>query len=270
MNQTLWHSTIKLYIVTISYFILSGFWVFNKHPYLFNEKLGFLVLSLLFLFALIFKKLSTRSIAWLYIIEVLLLLISISINHQYYVENALRFQPYISIKLLGLFLALTAPALPWVGWTSLVATAAMPLLQYSYWPQAYQFQLPLQEPILTLCFVIVSGTIYLNRLYHLEILKKEIIISQKVLMLERLGGLVAGLQHLNNTPLQTIEMIIALLRTKHSESEIIIQTLERSYHAILRVNKLLGYCSSSHSNKSPSTIQELERDIIEIGKYLRT
>jgi hypothetical protein len=269
-NSSLWHSTLKLYIVGISYFVLSSIVALNKAPPILLGKVVFFLLSIFGLLTLLSKKLSVRDTCWLYIMEVIFIVVSIEVNHQYYVVNALRFQPYISIKLLAVFIALTGPSISWATWTSIGTTAAMLLIQYFSWPAIYKSQLGIQEPVLTICFVIVAGAIYLNRMHLQELLKKETVIAEKVTILTRLKRLVTGLQHLNNTPLQTMGLSIQLLRERHPDSEPIIEALERAYQSVVRVNHLMGLCGSSNIDKSASTVRELEQDLKDIGQYLKS
>lgn len=271
-EHSLWQSTIKLFIVGMLYFIVTAFFVNERSPELFLYKISFLLLTSLALALLLtrFKKSSSHFIGWFYIGEVLLILTSVALNHEFYVQNFERFQPYLPVKLLALFVALSAPTVHWVGWTSLSATAAVPLIQYYSWPSVFSAQLGIQEPAMTLSFIIVAATLYVNRLHTLKLMEKQIATSEKIAIFQRLGNLLAGLQHLNNTPLQTIEISLQLLRAKSPESKSLIDAMERAYHSVLRVNQLLSVGGSYDSEKSASTIEEFEEDIKEIGEYLKT
>lgn len=269
---TFWESTTRLSLITIFYFMVVLIYWYRGAPELINPTVIFLVLSIIG-FALLqtsFKKPSRNVVGIFFISFVILITISILMNQQHFVENFDVFEPYFVAKLLAISIALSAPPKLWVGWMSLFIVGLAPVIQYYSWPPFYRSQLGAQEPTMTIAFVIVAAVLYINRLRTLTLLKKEVIATEKLTFIQRLGGLMVGLQHLNNTPLQTMEISLELMREKCPECLSIIESMDRSYHSIVRVNKLLATGSQSVSQNSASTIEEFAEDVQGIREYLRT
>lgn len=266
-----WESTVRFGLASIGYFLLVDVYWYYRSPDLssYNNILLAFTIAAYLLLRIFFKKAPIDIIGCFFLSFVILILTSVICNHEYFVENFEMFQPYLGIKLLALSVALFAPPRKWVGWTSFIIISIVPLVQYYHWPTVYRSQLGFQEPAMTLSFVIIAAALYVNRLHTLSLLRKEIIAQEKLAIYQRLGGLMVGLQHLNNTPLQTIEISLHLLKEKCPECISTIESMERSFHSVRRVNELLA-TGTAVSQKSASTIEEFEHDVHDIGEYLQT
>lgn len=264
--------TAFFYIATLIHYLIIIIYFSNRAPELIIYHSYSLVFTSLGLISLrvFLKKVKPIFIGIMFVGLTLVLSYGILLNHEYYVENFKNFQPYIGIKLLAFSIALLAPTPQWIGWTSLAITLVLPLSQYYSWSAIYRDQLGIQEPIMTICFFVAASAIYINRLFTVKLLKKEIISLEKIAIYERLTNIIEGLKHLNNTPLQTIEMSLQLLRAEFPQAKSLIDSIERSYTEILKINNLLGKSATPATLKSASTIKEFERDIREMGKYLQT
>jgi hypothetical protein len=269
-GQTMRQATYKL-LITASIVLPINFFVWLvRAPQLVLPVTICLFLTLVMLIGLLLLKKESRLVEWIFLAEIIFLLTMTYFNHEYFVVDIV-FQPYVGIKFLALFIAvLTAPK-RLVGWLSLFLCAVVPFVQYYHWPFELRRNLGIQEPWATLMFIIASGVIYYSRLQTLALIKKEGAASERVLVYQRLRNLFAGLQHLNNTPLQTIELSIDLAREESNQETLaLIEAIDRSFKTLYRTLRLLSLGETSAVGLRPSdTIEEFEQEIKDGEKYLR-
>lgn len=183
-------------------------------------------------------------------------------NHEYYIESHWPFQPFIGIKIAAFFLAIICPPRRSVGWISLALLGFVPIWRYYFWEPRYQMALGIQEPWVTLVFVIGSAIIYSFRLRLSEFQQFEIEMKVRVKTLARFARLLLGAQHLLNTPLQTIELTVARLTPRGSFDD---QKLQQAFASIREVSSLLasidGHVQWESHMVLPKNSGDLEKDM---------
>ena len=169
------------------------------------------------------KTQPTQLASWIYLTNILVTVLMISLNHEYFVRANITFAPFLGIKLLAAIIALQAPMVRWVGYVSFAALLLSPPLQFFHWSPELQANLGHMEPWLTLTIVVCAGFIYQHRLQFFEMLEKKAKLEASAAELRRFTHLLLGAQHLSNTPLQIIESATQLIRDQLPEAEPLVQ-----------------------------------------------
>lgn len=185
----------------------------------------------------------------------------IALNHEYYIENNLPFQPFIGFKILSLVIALICPSSVWVGMASLGVAGLMPLERYFFWEPSARAVLGIQEPWLTTLVSILAAIIYVFRLRLNWLREAEIGLAAKLKIIRRLANLLVGTQHLLNTPLQTLEL---LMRNGNMSEPGVKESLGRAFASIRAVTRILTMINKSaqlESSALPSNPEALEAEM---------
>ena len=190
------------------------------------------------------------------------------INHHYWLELKVPFEGFFGFKIIAILIALQAPTIAWVGWSSLGFLFITPIVQYFFWSPEQQKLLGVQEPGFTAVVILSCGYIYFQRLKIFEMVQKQARLQASAAELRRFAHFLLGAQHLINSPLQVIETAVDLIRIKHPEAEPLVKKIENSFEPIRHVSRLLSF-GRKHLNwdevNIALTVEDLEREIKKIS-----
>lgn len=224
--------------------------------------------ALSFLLLFHFRKRKSAELAsWCYVFNVLISGLGVVYNHHIWVELNQPFTPFFGFKLIAIIVALQAPIIQWVGWSTLLFLFTAPVVQFLTWTNEQREILSLQEPWFTASVIIACGFIYYQRLRIIEMIRREAKLEESALQLRRFAHLLLGTQHLMNTPMQIIESGVDLIRFKSPEVEPIVNTIEKSLNPIRRISRLMSFGRQHLQWENVSlalTIEELEEEIKKI------
>lgn len=196
-----------------------------------------------------------------------LILIGVWVNHTLFFRAGRPFEPFIGNKVLALSIGLIAPPFLWVGMTTILAAGILPVIQYLLLDEAVRHALPVQEPWITCICVLIAVITYIYRLKWYETQLRAAQNEEKARMIQQFAHLLINAQHLANTPLQTIENTVAILKAQHPEQQKLTAPMERSLTRIREVMQLFSYCDS-HINweemELPRTLEAFEKRMKEL------
>ncbi len=242
----MWRASLTLTFMVLAVGVVSAYYLYYTMPVLVIPScimaiIGFI--SFLILLTLGDRTSLTLSIL-LFLLNIGVVMGCIWVNHFYYFDAHKLIEPFAGNKILALAIALIAPPIPWVGFVTITAAGAAPIAQFSTLSSEIRQTLPLQEPWMSQIYGIVAVIAYFFRLKLFETQKRLAQIEAKTLLLQEFSHLLLNAQHLANTPLQTIENSVAILRARVPEQEEIIEPLGRAVSKVREVVLLFSYCDS--------------------------
>jgi hypothetical protein len=163
--------------------------------------------------------------------------------NQQLAENALRWAPFQPNKLGALVVALLAPE-AWVGVISIAAYVVAPLIQLATFSPAIRAKLAVGEPWATIGFGAFALALLVYHLHRLELERRMTAAYADAVAKERLARALLAVRDLSNTPLQTIELSLALLRAVGPKDErahaSAFDRVERALRSLRDLNRLLS------------------------------
>ena len=226
-----------------------------------------------FVILVVLLTLRTRTRLWVSIVSILLLsgllLSLVWINHQFLFQSGQPFELFAGDKIFALAVGLVAPPVLWVGLTVITAAAVVPLIQYFLLAPEIVRTLPIQEPWLTVVYVVVAWVVYIFRLNWYKTQLQAARDQSRAAMLQEFAHLLIYAQHLTNSPLQTIENAVAIIRFQNPEQENLTKVMKRALMNVREVILLFSYCDSYidwDEMELPKSVEELEKrmkDLIE-------
>lgn len=190
------------------------------------------------------------------------------VNHYQWVQMGVPFEAFFGFKIMSLIVAMQAPTVIWVGWSSLSFLLLAPLIQYFFWNPEQQKLLGVQEPGFTIVVILSCGLIYYQRLKIFSMIQKQAQLQASAQQLRRFAHLLLGTQHLINSPLQVIETAVELIRLKHPETENLVQKIEAAFEPIRSVSRLLSFGRKHLDWEKVNialTVEDLEKEIQKIS-----
>jgi len=209
--------------------------------------------------------------SWIYLGNILTSIVTVTLNHEYFIHANVPFAPFIGIKMTAAIVALQTPAVRWVGWVSLAIMAICPMIQFYHWPPEIRYTLGSMEPWITLSVVICAGFIYYHRLQVFEMFERKAKLEAAAAELRRFAHLLLGAQHLTNTPLQVIESTTQLIRDQHPEAAPLVQKIEKAFIPIQHISQLMSFGKSHISWEDvqlPSSVEDFEKEVHLLAKEL--
>lgn len=188
-------------------------------------------------------------------------------NHEQYVRHHLPHEPFLGIKVIALFLPLFCPPKRWVARVTLPLLAVAAVIQFFSWPQEVRMQAGVQEPWATVAFVILSGITYRFRLNFAELRLAQRVTAERNLLLQRIAHVLMGTKHLMNTPLQTLEVALDVIRKERPLAADLSTSIENSFESIRRIATTLSFADPHvtwESYELPANVTELNLQIEKI------
>jgi hypothetical protein len=164
------------------------------------------------------------------------------------------FEPFTTFKTVALVVALAAPWRKPLAVASTAAAGALAVAQYYASSEAARAAMPFAEPWLT---GLVAGTcaiLCFYRIHASDLARRAHRAQAEAASFEGFARLCVSVRHLANTPLQTIEAQVAILRAARQVGELELERLERALDRLRRVSRLLagfeGHLRWQHGEES--------------------
>lgn len=173
--------------------------------------------------------------------------------------------PFVGHKMLFIGTAVMIPGSPWFGGAMIAALALHALVLWFHLDlSAASANLPLDEPWATFGYLCVAGALYGFRVYHGRIERELARVRAEARTLEVSTEVLFGLHDLMNTPLQVLELAIALLRRRQEVDDPVI---DAAIHALARLHVLrdqlpvlpvLPVSTVTHASLDPEVLRRLQ------------
>ena len=175
-------------------------------------------------------------------------------------------QPFVGHKVLLIGTAVMFPGAPWFGGAMLTALAVHALLLWFHLDLgASSAQIPLDEPWATMAFLCIAWAIYGLRLYLGRSMWELARVRAEARSLELSTEALLVMHDLMNTPLQVLELAIALLRRRRlgdaprrKEDDPI---LDAANHALVRLRVLrdqLPVSTATYASLDPEALRRFQ------------
>jgi hypothetical protein len=166
------------------------------------------------------------------------LLVAIWVTQSRLVARGLPWQPFQGEKLGAVGVALIAPAEPWVGATCILSYGVTAVAQYFTFPDAVRARLPVGEPGMTVLYALIAIGVLAQRVHAARSEQRRLAAEAEAAAIEQLARAVIALRDLANTPLQTLELAVGLLRRQHPEATALTGPMERALVRLRELNRL--------------------------------
>lgn len=200
----------------------------------------------------------------LYLGNVVFVAFGISVNQEAWLLSEYPFQAFMGIKFTAILIAMQAPPIRWVGWSSLATLFFSPIAHYFSWGPMEKMVVGIQEPWVSCLIVLGAFVLYEQRTQMFSLLRRKAKLEAAAEEHKRYSHLLLASQNLLSTPLQVIEGTAHLIRCQHPEAASLVDRIERSFHPIREINKLLSFGRDYiewDGLELPSSIKELEAEI---------
>jgi hypothetical protein len=154
-------------------------------------------------------------------------------THPYYAAAAGPWRPFEPHKLGALTVALLAPN-RWAGLLGIFGYVGSAVLQFQLFPGAAHKHLSVTEPWATVAYGAFSVALLAYRLRGLALARAVARGRAEAAVLQRLARASLNLRDLANTPLQTLELSLALLRSRGDLAPVV----ARMERALMRLQAL--------------------------------
>lgn len=150
------------------------------------------------------------------------------------------FEAFQAFKLSALLVALLGPPRAWIGVACIVSGGALAGIQYAHWPPGARAAVSAVEPWSTFVYVAISLGVYAYRLRVFELERRAAKAEAEAAARTRVARLLVAAGDLANSPLQTIELSIPLLRAAGGVPEAVLARIQRASERLRSVSNVLG------------------------------
>jgi hypothetical protein len=205
------------------------------------------------------RPMTVRFAAGAFVVVNLMIFAELWITANHFAANGLPWTPFLANKVGALAAALWAPEI-WSGIIVIAGFTGTAVAQYLSFPPSVQQLIPLGEPWTTLAFGGFAGAfLYFQlrgRAVEVEVLRARL----EAASLERLAQTLLAIQDLANTPLQTIELTVAVLRQQRPELTPALDRLDRAAERLHELNRILaGHESAVNWSRKDESFDARER-----------
>jgi hypothetical protein len=170
-----------------------------------------------------------------FMVNTIALLVALWITSGHWSTTGPTWTPFQANKLGALAVAMLAPQLG-VGLASIAGFTAIALGKCYFLDPAIQREFPVGEPWLILIYALFAGVLLVFRVRGLAIEREMLRVQAEAAANEQLARTFLRLSDYANTPIQTIALATALLRTKRPDE--LQPTLDRLARAVERLKDL--------------------------------
>jgi len=198
------------------------------------------VVGLLLLIVLLIRR-KTPSLALarvIFLINSASVAVSLGLTNLQFAAFDPTWVPFQAIKLGCLIPAMVAPEF-WVGLASILAYAltAVFQLQFSFSPETRSRFV--EEPWAVLAFALAGILALVYRFRRAQLEHEMARVQAQNFALTRMAGAFLNIRDFMNTPLQVIELSVALLRNSKQPPEQLLERIDRSLHSLREINSVL-------------------------------
>lgn len=151
-----------------------------------------------------------------------------------------RFAAFEGFKAVALAVATLAPFRPALCYGVVTACAVTPVVIYEVMPAPMRANLPVEVPWTTLVYPLLAAGILLYRVRALRTEREMLRAHARREQLERFAKVSLAYRDLVNSPLQTIDLLCAMLRRAHPESTDVLDRLGSSTSRLKAMGEMLS------------------------------
>jgi hypothetical protein len=155
-----------------------------------------------------------------------------------YASSGLPWVPFQANKLGSLAVALLTPQ-AWAGLLSIAAFSGSAILRFATLPAPVQQHLAYGEPAASIAYGIFGCALLLYRLRQVGAEEAMLRVQLEAAALDQLAHTYLAVRDLANTPLQTIELGVALLRIRPTDRADTLAAMARALARLRELNQLL-------------------------------
>lgn len=155
--------------------------------------------------------------------------------------SSIRFAAFEGFKAVALVVATLAPFRPALSYGVVGACAVAPVLLYEVMPAQMRANLPVEAPWTTLIYPLLATGILMYRGRALRMEAEVLRAHARREQLERFAKVSLAYRDLINSPLQTIELLCAVLRQEHPESKEPLDRLRRCASRLTAMGEMLSH-----------------------------
>src|SRR5262249_42826529 len=116
----------------------------------------------------------------------------------------------------------------------------MALLRYQTLPPEQQHRLPIGEPWAVLIYAVFALAILGYRVHSIALSRRMFRVRAESIATQKLARTFLALRDVRNTPLQTIELAVAIVRRRCPDEGPVFDRIERSLDRLYRLNRVLS------------------------------
>jgi len=174
-----------------------------------------------------------------FLINAAAVVFALVMTHPYYAAAPRPWRPFEANKLGALTAALLAPS-RWAGILAIAGYVGSAVIQYGLYPGNAHERLSVTEPWATVAYGAFSCGLLAYRLRSLALARTVARSRAEAAVLQRLARASLTLRDLANTPLQTLELSVALLRRKGEELTPVVARMERALERLHALGRALS------------------------------
>jgi hypothetical protein len=151
-----------------------------------------------------------------------------------------RFAAFEGFKAVALAVATLAPFRPALSYGVVGTCAITPLALYAVMPAPMRANLPVEAPWTVLVYPLLGAGILMYRVRALRTEREVMRAHARREQLERFAKVSLAYRDLVNSPLQTIELLCAVLRRDHPDSKVLLDRLRKSASRLTAMGEMLS------------------------------
>jgi hypothetical protein len=195
---------------------------------------------LFFLMLVYWEKMDRLKSSLIFLANAGVVYFALFITNPHFAASGGHWVPFQANKLGCFITAMLAPTL-WVGTLTLALDVVVVITQLYLIPEPVRSNLPIGEPFPMIAFAVTGFLILWNRMYRIEVEQKLITKQMEAQSLHEIAQLCLRLRDRINTPLQTIEFSIELLKSQAPDSQKTVVRLKNALDRLKSINELLAY-----------------------------
>jgi hypothetical protein len=142
-------------------------------------------------------------------------------------------------KLGALTVALLAPPRLGVGLVSIAGFALVPVAEYLHWTPALRANLAQGGPFATVIYGLFACALFAHQRRHHALQRQLARAGAEAEAMQRFARMVLAVRDLSNTPLQTIQLTVALLRARGTFDVRLVDRLHRASVRLTEIGRVL-------------------------------
>ena len=189
------------------------------------------------------RGITVRAASAIFLINILAILVALWVTSGVWALAGSRWIPFQANKLGVLATALLAPDLL-SGLIAIAGFVVLVVVRYETFAPALRHSLPVGEPWSVLIYGLFAGALLTYRLQGVALERRVLRLNSEAAATEKLARTFLAVRDYTNTPLQTIELAVEVIRNQNPELGPILDRIDRSVNRLFRLNHTFsGYDS---------------------------
>jgi hypothetical protein len=172
--------------------------------------------------------------------DVVVVLVALWATDDVLARSAAAWVPFQPQKLALLTIALLAPTPAWVGALAIGAYTAVSVAHFLAFPPEIRARVALEEPWATIAFGAFALGLLAHRKHAARAERAAHRAQLEAQSIERLARIALAVRDLSNTPVQTLQLVSALLRSRHPADAPLLDRMDRSIARLEALDRALS------------------------------